>query len=467
MRDPQDPVSTPLTRRLAAAFSAAALMVGFSLSPAPAAAVTLAWDPNTEPDLAGYRLYRGTASGFYSAPVDLGIATRYELSDLELGTTYYFALSALNASGLESAKSAEVVYRVPAADDVDETGGEATGGSPPVLVRPEAGAAAGLTPEIINPNAVNAPPGLPIAETRWQITRSGDGLCVLDVWSRFSMEGLQVPQGVLEPEEEYCARTQMADDFGRSTAWSPRTCFRTGGDAADADSDGVPDDLETTRSPGAGRSGTGGGEGPEAIKRLVIPGRSQALGIRATAGAAIARFSWTAQDSGSAELPYGLIRFKLLTPLPGDDVAVTVFLPDPAPPDAEWHGYDPVEGIWEDMSSIAAFSPDRRQVTLTLSDGGAGDADGVANGIVIDSSGLALPRASASPGGPAAGSGSGAGGCFIAAAAGGPAAEPDMKSEKPAAGTGCLFGGLFLALIVRKLRSIGLRPRPAFTSVCF
>jgi len=33
-----------------------------------ASAATLAWDANTEPDLAGYRLYRATGSGFMPSP---------------------------------------------------------------------------------------------------------------------------------------------------------------------------------------------------------------------------------------------------------------------------------------------------------------------------------------------------------------------------------------------------------------
>jgi len=34
--------------------------------------VTLAWDPNTEPDLAGYKLCYGNASGDYAQVIDIG-----------------------------------------------------------------------------------------------------------------------------------------------------------------------------------------------------------------------------------------------------------------------------------------------------------------------------------------------------------------------------------------------------------
>ena len=70
--------------------------------------VTLQWDPNTEADLAGYRLYYGFSSRSYDNVVDLGDQTTYTLSGLEQGQTYYFALTAFDTEGLESGYSNEV-----------------------------------------------------------------------------------------------------------------------------------------------------------------------------------------------------------------------------------------------------------------------------------------------------------------------------------------------------------------------
>ncbi|MGD0977410.1 MAG: dockerin type I domain-containing protein [Minisyncoccia bacterium] len=69
--------------------------------------VTLAWDPNTESDLAGYKVYYGTASGSYGAPITIGTQTTYTVAGLTPGT-YYFAVTAYNTSGLESGFSNEV-----------------------------------------------------------------------------------------------------------------------------------------------------------------------------------------------------------------------------------------------------------------------------------------------------------------------------------------------------------------------
>ncbi len=78
------------------------------------ASVTLNWDANTEPDVKGYKLYFGLESGNYVESIDVGAATKYTVSGLQPGQTYYFALTAYNANGLESDFSAELTYSVPA-----------------------------------------------------------------------------------------------------------------------------------------------------------------------------------------------------------------------------------------------------------------------------------------------------------------------------------------------------------------
>jgi len=86
------------------------LLLLLTLFPAhlAASAVTLAWDLNTEDDLAGYKVYYGIASRDYDSVIDVGNITSYTVTDLEPETQYYFALTAYDTSGNESDFSAEV-----------------------------------------------------------------------------------------------------------------------------------------------------------------------------------------------------------------------------------------------------------------------------------------------------------------------------------------------------------------------
>jgi Fibronectin type III domain len=77
---------------------------------AKGADVTLAWDPSVGPDITGYRLYLGTASGVYIQTSDVGINTSTMVSNLTVGQTYYFVVTAYTSSGLESPPSNEVSF---------------------------------------------------------------------------------------------------------------------------------------------------------------------------------------------------------------------------------------------------------------------------------------------------------------------------------------------------------------------
>src|SRR5262245_57266042 len=84
----------------------------YFLTPALVAAgrvVTLEWYPNTETNLAGYKVYWGLASQSYgwsetvSAPV-----TTLALTNLSGNREYFFAITAFNTDGLESDFSDEL-----------------------------------------------------------------------------------------------------------------------------------------------------------------------------------------------------------------------------------------------------------------------------------------------------------------------------------------------------------------------
>jgi hypothetical protein len=99
---------------------AAAAAAGAGQSSAPTNA-TISWVPPTQNTdgspvgaLSGYKIYYGTASQQYTTTISVSNAglTTYVIDALNMGTTYYFAVTAVTATGMESAFSPEVAATI-------------------------------------------------------------------------------------------------------------------------------------------------------------------------------------------------------------------------------------------------------------------------------------------------------------------------------------------------------------------
>lgn len=77
-----------------------------------AESVKLRWNPNPEPDIAGYRINYSTADGSNQS-VNTGNVTRYTITGLEGGATYRMTLQAVNTSGLESDPTEPITVTTP------------------------------------------------------------------------------------------------------------------------------------------------------------------------------------------------------------------------------------------------------------------------------------------------------------------------------------------------------------------
>jgi len=116
-----------------------------SVAGSQAAEITVAWDPNTEATLAGYKLYYGTASRTYTSviPIDK-TTTSATVGGLQEGTTYYFAATAYDTTGNESDFSSELVsYGILAASNENGTITQSSlveqGGSQTFYITPDTG----------------------------------------------------------------------------------------------------------------------------------------------------------------------------------------------------------------------------------------------------------------------------------------------------------------------------------------
>lgn len=77
--------------------------------------LTLTWNRNQEPDVAGYRIYHSVAVGTAkesNARIELNPEHTSHVFDVNYGRDYFYAMTAVDTAGNESALSAEIMARV-------------------------------------------------------------------------------------------------------------------------------------------------------------------------------------------------------------------------------------------------------------------------------------------------------------------------------------------------------------------
>jgi hypothetical protein len=505
------------------------------LSPAAyAASVELEWDPNSEPELAGYTIYWGTTSGNYTSSKDVGKTTTYTLTGLDEGKTYYFAATAYDGSRIESGYSNQISYTVPYSDtDSDgvpdyqdafpsdpaetvDTDGDGTGnnadtdddgdkmpdtwenqygfnpliddasddedgdglsnldeyyaGTNPVasqdnlepdapgLAAPANNQVVELTPVLKTGAFFDPNSGDFHSATQWRIHRQSDNVCVFDITSEYSLTQIDVPKLILDDNEDYNWQARHYDNHSTPSPWSANRSFTTEVDPSDTNSNGIPDEQEVTTP--SDLDGDGTWDSDQNTIKCVVTGENQSLGISFNGSSTVVGIeSISAENENGANtyasaasaastpnyFPFGLINFKLIMDQPGDQAEITIYFSEPAPPDGRWFKYDPIEATWTDYSSQTDFSEDRYAVTLYLEDGGDGDADGIANGIIVDPSGVGVSASSIGSGaGEAVGEGVT---CFISTASSPGGAKQASPVWEVIRGRELAFGLMLLALL--------------------
>jgi len=260
------------------------------------------------------------------------------------------------------------------------------------------------------------------AETEWQIfwILNKNSKCVFELRSSTALTSLNVPSLILAAKKDYSWRVRFYDKPGQASEWSGSGYFTTLQNTSDLDENGVPDNQEVDLN--VDLDGNGILDADEInIKSVKVKDKKDKLIGLGTKDSpkAVNILSLQSEDPSDQQLypemtappgmmPFGLVAFKVLVDNPGDQAELTVYFSEEAPPGSVWYKYDSVQNTWIDFADYAVLSPSRMSLKLYLQDGGPGDADGVANGVIVDPSGLVSPDTSAPEN-----DSSGSSGCFI------------------------------------------------------
>ncbi len=232
--------------------------------------------------------------------------------------------------------------------------------------------------------------------THWQISTKPDfSNPVLNALSSACLTGLPAPLLLLNPEETYYFRARFYDDSGNMSGWADGSRFTTG-PGEDGNENGVPDHQEVHTATDLDQNGVGDGGQPNFKCVNTETGDSVICLTAENEDAAIEGAAAVSPDStpDSANkpdtLPLGVLNGRIRVSSPGDSANLTVYFSRSVPSETRWYHYDFVSG-WSESEIIANFSDDRTSLSFEITDGGAGDMDGVQNGVIIFSAGPGTP----------------------------------------------------------------------------
>ena len=236
-------------------------------------------------------------------------------------------------------------------------------------------------------------------QTRWQISKNAAFTdLVLDVTSPTSLTTLVLSATLLQTGTPYFWRIQYYDSQYAASGWSRSFSFTTTAVSNDANGNGIPDDQELDPASTVDLNGDGIADVDQITDQYKVfnsvVGTGQMGVFVADPNVVIETVEAVDPDDypDGNDKPddtlLGLVSMRLRLQNPTDSVTITVYLSQPAPAGYEWFKHGPVKGWY--IFPGAVFSPDRRSLDITLTDHGAGDTDGLANGLLVDPAGAGI-----------------------------------------------------------------------------
>jgi len=86
--------------------------------------------------------------------------------------------------------------------------------------------------------------------------------------------------------------------------------------------------------------------------------------------------------------PHGFFSWTVTGLAPGQTITITITFPSNIPAGSQY--WKVINGVWTDVTSLVGSNDGDNVITLTITDGGPGDADGAVNGQISDPGGVAI-----------------------------------------------------------------------------
>jgi len=266
-------------------------------------------------------------------------------------------------------------------------------------------------------------------QSQWQISEQSDfSARVVDITSDNYLTTFSVPHMILKPSHKYYVRVRFFDVYITSSTWSDTIEFTTANFVVDLNSNGIPDADEVDDSVDFNLDGIPDNDQPQIIKCVRASDGSVSIGIEKVSSSTEDIESIEVIDPDTipdtldrpADLIFGLFAYRLRVTNPGDTARIRIYFSGEIFASDVFYKYDTING-WYDYSEHTTFNDDGQSITLEVKDGGYGDSDGLANGVIVDPGGIASGGDSFSS------LGSNILACFISTAAFGPKFEKHVQ----------------------------------------
>ena len=328
----------------------------------------------------------------------------HAMTGLSPGTTYYVRAFAVNTGG--TAYGEQVRFTTLSAPDTEEprvTGcniGENTD-SVFLNITPMVTFSEPMDPESLTPASMSL------------TTAGGVKPSFRHVYVEASRTLVVIPESDLPADTllTLTISTSVRDRAGNSLYETFVRHFTTANPGADEDSDGVPDSLE--QFPGDSSRATVAtvtNTGHFTLDASVLERGAKLADVRT-----LSEFDPSLGTTGKprdAEFPDGVLAYRVVSVPSGESVELPVGMPSSLPEGTRV--YKVTEAGYVEITERCRMEGNTLYVTLT--DGGAGDADGEVNGTIDDPLAVAVPKASPSPDTDPVGGTDQGGPCFVRSA---------------------------------------------------